>query len=50
MQKLLEFEIPVILAGDFNIIPEEIDCWDENVWQNDALATPEMKKFRIIKI
>jgi exodeoxyribonuclease-3 len=49
-KKLLEFEIPVILAGDFNIIPEEIDCWDENVWQNDALATPEIrKKFRIIK-
>lgn len=49
-KKLLEFEIPVILAGDFNIIPEEIDCWDENVWQNDALATPEIrKKFRILK-
>ena len=49
-KKLLKFETPVILAGDFNIIPEEIDCWDENVWQNDALATPEIrKKFRIIK-
>ena len=49
-KKLLEFEIPVILAGDFNIIPEEIDCWDESVWQNDALAIPEIrKKFRIIK-
>ena len=42
--------MPVILAGDYNIIPEEIDCWDESVWQNDALAIPEIrKKFRIIK-
>ena len=47
---LLEFEMPVILAGDYNIIPEEIDCWDEQVWKNDALAIPDIRfKFREIK-
>ena len=47
---LLEFEMPVILAGDYNIIPEEIDCWDEKVWKNDALAIPDIRfKFREIK-
>ena len=47
---LLKFEMPVILAGDYNIIPEEIDCWDEQVWKNDALAIPDIRfKFREIK-
>ena len=49
-KSLLEFEMPVILAGDYNIIPEEIDCWDEQVWKNDALAIPDIRfKFREIK-
>tara|TARA_B100001996_G_scaffold351030_1_gene310786 strand:+ start:625 stop:1392 length:768 start_codon:yes stop_codon:yes gene_type:complete len=47
---LLSFEKPVILAGDFNVIPDAIDCWDEQAWENDALATPFIRKqFRIIK-
>tara|TARA_B100000900_G_scaffold140795_1_gene119293 strand:- start:178 stop:945 length:768 start_codon:yes stop_codon:yes gene_type:complete len=47
---LLEFEKPVILAGDFNVIPETLDCWDEKVWENDALAVPIIRKqFRTIK-
>ena len=46
-KSLLKFEMPVILAGDYNIIPEEIDCWDEKVWKNDALAIPDIRfKFR----
>ena len=47
---LLNIEKPVILAGDFNVIPEKIDCWDEKVWENDALATLSIRKqFRTIK-
>ena len=47
---LLNIEKPVILAGDFNVIPEEIDCWDKKVWENDALATLFIRKqFRTIK-
>ena len=34
----------------FNVIPDELDCWDEKVWENDALAVPIIgKKFRTIK-
>ena len=49
-KSLIESEKPVILAGDFNVIPEEIDCWDERIWEKDALALPETRSlFRSIK-
>lgn len=35
---------PVILAGDYNIIPEAVDCYDINAWQGDALHHPETLK------
>ncbi|MGE6783110.1 exodeoxyribonuclease III [Ensifer adhaerens] len=41
-QRLL-LEEPFILAGDYNVIPEEHDCWDIKVWQNDALFLPETR-------
>jgi len=37
----------IILAGDFNIIPEEIDVYDSDKYINDALFRVEIrKKFR----
>jgi exodeoxyribonuclease-3 len=36
----LALEEPLILAGDYNVIPEPHDCWDPKVWQNDALFLP----------
>ena len=37
----------IILAGDFNIIPEEIDAYDSDKYINDALFRVEIrKKFR----
>ena len=37
----------VIIAGDFNIIPEEIDVYDFKRYENDALGKLEIrKKFR----
>ena len=35
---------PVILAGDYNIIPAVEDCYDINAWQGDALHHPESLK------
>jgi exodeoxyribonuclease-3 len=35
---------PVILAGDYNIIPAAEDCYDINSWQGDALHHPESLK------
>ena len=37
----------LIIAGDFNIIPEEIDVYDFKRYENDALGKLEIrKKFR----
>ncbi len=46
-QDLLKTELPVVLGGDFNLIPEPRDCWDPMVWQDDALFKIESRrKFR----
>ena len=37
----------IIISGDFNVIPEEIDCHDHKKYENDALFKIEIrKKFR----
>ena len=37
----------LLIAGDFNIIPEEIDVYDFKRYENDALGKLEIrKKFR----
>ncbi|MES2410813.1 MAG: exodeoxyribonuclease III [Bacteroidota bacterium] len=41
---LLEFDIPVILAGDFNVMPTELDVYKPERWINDALFRPEVRK------
>jgi exodeoxyribonuclease-3 len=47
--ELLLLEEPVVLAGDFNIIPEAEDCKNPELWRNDALFIPESRaKFREI--
>jgi exodeoxyribonuclease-3 len=46
-KKLLEYEEPLVLAGDFNVIPEPRDAADPAAWVNDALFLPETRaKFR----
>lgn len=42
-EELLRWEMPVVLAGDYNVIPHDEDCWDPKVWENDALAQPESR-------
>jgi exodeoxyribonuclease-3 len=43
-KKLLKKDIPVILAGDFNVIPTEMDCHKPESWKDDALFFPESRK------
>jgi len=46
-KKLLVSEAPVVLGGDYNIIPEARDCYDPAVWADDALfCLDSRKKFR----
>ncbi|MCX7325848.1 MAG: exodeoxyribonuclease III [Hyphomicrobiales bacterium] len=44
---LMKLEEPLVLAGDYNVIPEPRDCHDPLVWANDALFLPQTRaKFR----
>ena len=48
-QERLQLEEGLILAGDYNVIPQDEDCWDAKVWENDALARPDSRqKFRAL--
>jgi exodeoxyribonuclease-3 len=40
---LLAEETPLVLAGDFNVIPEPIDAKRPESWINDALFQPESR-------
>lgn len=42
-EELLRDEIPVVLAGDFNVIPQDIDCYDPLGWEGDALTRAESR-------
>jgi exodeoxyribonuclease-3 len=41
MQIWLKSEIPTLVGGDFNVIPEDIDCHKPASWMHDALFQPE---------
>ena len=46
---LLASEEPVVLGGDYNVIPADTDCYDPAAWANDALFKPETRaKFRTL--
>lgn len=40
---LLAAEEPALMAGDYNIIPQDEDAKRPEVWQEDALARPESR-------
>ena len=40
---LLKLEERTILAGDYNVIPREVDCWDPRAWEGDALFKSESR-------
>lgn len=44
LKQLREDEIPFLITGDFNVIPEGRDCWDPKVWENDALFRIETRQ------
>ena len=43
-QGLLESKTPVLLAGDFNVIPTELDAYKPERWVKDALFLPEVRE------
>jgi len=42
-RKLLKQDAPVILAGDFNVMPTELDVYKPESWVDDALFRPETR-------
>jgi len=49
LKDLREQNVPFVITGDFNVIPEGRDCWDPKLWENDALYRIETRaKFRSI--
>src|SRR5262245_16605754 len=43
MRHLLALEEPLVLAGDYNVIPEPIDAKTPQAWTGDALLQPESR-------
>ncbi|MEO1676528.1 MAG: exodeoxyribonuclease III [Pseudomonadota bacterium] len=41
---LLATEMPAVMAGDYNVIPQDEDAARPEVWQEDALARPESRR------
>jgi exodeoxyribonuclease-3 len=40
---LLESGLPVVLAGDFNVMPTPLDVYKPERWNDDALFAPEVR-------
>jgi exodeoxyribonuclease III len=48
-QERLALEEPLILAGDYNVIPAPVDVHNPELWVNDALFLPQTRaKFRAL--
>jgi exodeoxyribonuclease III len=43
IQNLLALEEPLALAGDYNVILTQDDCYDPKAWEGDALYRPETR-------
>lgn len=43
-QSLKILEEKIIITGDYNIIPNQNDVWDESKWLGDALYQPEVRE------
>ncbi|MFN2448429.1 MAG: exodeoxyribonuclease III [Candidatus Baltobacteraceae bacterium] len=41
---LLAQDVPVVLAGDFNVMPTELDVYKPDSWRDDALFRPEVRE------
>jgi exodeoxyribonuclease III len=42
--ELLELDVPVILAGDYNVMPTDLDVYKPERWKDDALFRVEVRE------
>ena len=40
---LLDLDAPVVVAGDFNVMPSDLDVYAPERWRDDALFAPEVR-------
>jgi exodeoxyribonuclease-3 len=46
---LVSLDAPVVIAGDYNVIPTDLDVYAPERWQDDALFAPEVRSaFRLL--
>jgi exodeoxyribonuclease-3 len=43
-RSLLEAGVPVVIAGDFNVMPTNLDVYKPEQWLDDALFAPEVRQ------
>ncbi len=43
-QALLDTGAPVVLAGDYNVMPTDLDVYKPERWRDDALFRPEIRE------
>jgi exodeoxyribonuclease-3 len=43
-KKLFACGLPVVLAGDYNVVPTDADIYNPASWRNDALLQPESRE------
>jgi exodeoxyribonuclease-3 len=43
-KQLLSYNLPVLLTGDFNVMPTELDVYKPERWVDDALFRPEVRE------
>ncbi|MEP9380378.1 exodeoxyribonuclease III [Aquabacter sp. CN5-332] len=41
--ELLDLDIPVVLVGDYNVMPTDLDVYKPERWRDDALFRPEVR-------
>jgi exodeoxyribonuclease-3 len=42
--KLFARDLPVVLAGDYNVMPTDLDVYKPESWRDDALFRPEVRE------
>ncbi|QDZ08130.1 exodeoxyribonuclease III [Sphingomonas panacisoli] len=42
-RELLDADMPVVLAGDYNVMPTDLDVYKPERWRDDALFAPEVR-------
>jgi exodeoxyribonuclease-3 len=43
LASLIDLDVPVIIAGDYNVMPTDMDVYAPDRWRDDALFAPEVK-------